>query len=232
MKFIAMIFSGAVLVCAGMSIEAQERPSDFGLVERAVSETAPVEAPVLGAGQQWVYRRTDLWKNEEAERFSQDLLYDAPAFWLVRWTILSSSDAKRKGSVTTEAMYKLTQGFDDSQMEGLHEALRFPLSPGKSWRFNYKFKSPKGPLIDVKQTATVKGWENVTVPAGTFRVLRVEHAGWYEATENRSRWTGKITETFLYAPLARRVVFHEYRDTTGRGATWDHRRDELVEMHL
>jgi hypothetical protein len=110
--------------------------------------------------------------------------------------------------------------------------LKFPLNVGKTWTFSYEFQSKASTVVEVKQTATVKGWETVTVPAGTFRALRVEHAGWYSAREGSAMWTGRITETFWYAPAARRIVAQEYRDTTGSGEAYDQRRDELVAMQL
>jgi hypothetical protein len=76
----------------------------------------------------------------------------------------------------------------------------------------------------------VEGWEDVRVPAGSFRVLKVVHTGRYSATDGGNHWSGAIHETYWYAPEAKRVVRMEYRDTTGSGSTWDHWRDELVSM--
>jgi hypothetical protein len=191
------------------------------------STQTSIQAPTLVAGQQWTYRRINLWNNEETERFSQTLNLQSSGQWNVFWTIHSSKDEARIGT-TEEKMENSTHGFADARMSGRYAPLQFPLSLGKSWTSNYTFQSNPNTLVDVSQTARVSGWETVTVPAGTFKALKVVHTGWYNATENSSRWTGRISETFWYAPAARRIVAQEYRDTTGSGSTWDQRRDELV----
>lgn len=198
----------------------------------ASAEAAPVDAPALLAGQYWTYRRLDFWRNEEIETFSQYLLAELPDYWAVSWTILKSKDAQRMGSVTPEKLFTAGHGFGDSRIVGANEALRFPLAAGKSWKFSYVFNGKPGSVTEIKQTATVKGWETVKVPAGTFRALRIDHQGYYSTFENGSAWSGNIRETFWYAPSARRIVIHEYQDTGGSGAIWDKWREELVDMRL
>jgi hypothetical protein len=189
-------------------------------------------APVLKAGQQWTYRRMDLWRKEEVERFRQELLFEDIDRWTVRWTILSSDDAARRGSVTSEVMDPSNESFADSKMKGRYEPLRFPLASGKSWSFDYRIRSQSGNEVRVTQTATAKSWETVSVPAGSFRALRVQHDGRYTTSEGGYSWSSTIQEIYWYAPSARRVVKREYRDTKGDGSTWDQWRDELVDMRL
>ena len=163
---------------------------------------------------------------------SRSLRTELPDYWAVSWTIFKSKDPQRLGSVTPEKLFTAGHGFDDSRVVGKHESLRFPLAVGKSWDFNYTLNSKPGSVTEIKQTATVKGWETVKVPAGTFRALRIEHQGYYATSENSSTWSGRIRETFWYAPSARRIVVHEYQDTGALGTVWDKRRDELVDMLL
>ena len=194
----------------------------------AMGEVLPTaQAPDIIAGQQWTYRRIDLWKNEEVERFSQTFNIQSGNKWSVAWGIISSTDPTRLGT-TSEQFDATTQGFADPRMSGRYAPLNFPLSIGKKWAFNYKFQSKPDTLVEVSQTAVVTRWESVTVPAGTFKALRVEHLGGYKAKQGAQDWQGKITETFWYAPDVGRVVAQEYKDTTGTGKTWDQRRDELV----
>ena len=223
---IVLIF---LMSCVSVFSNAQQLTSG---VTAATVEAAPVAAPTLLAGQYWTYRRVDLWRNEEMESFSQYLLAELPDYWAVSWTIFKSKDPQRLGSVTPEKLFTAGHGFDDSRVVGKHESLRFPLAVGKSWDFNYTLNSKPGSVTEIKQTATVKGWETVKVPAGTFRALRIEHQGYYATSENSSTWSGRIRETFWYAPSARRIVVHEYQDTGALGTVWDKRRDELVDMLL
>ncbi|MFM2084557.1 MAG: hypothetical protein RLY95_1375 [Pseudomonadota bacterium] len=217
-----------ILGCLGGSAYAQSRPSDSVAGEGILNEAIPVSAPFLIPNMQWTYRRIDLWTNQEIERFNQTLISAEPTYWVVRWHIPSSKTTDNVGSITTEALFTDTHGFDDARMVGRHESLRFPLEVGKTWSFAYKFLGKKDSVTEIKQTAKVKGWETITVPAGRFRAMRVEHDGRYSKTENGSSWGGRIQEVFWYSPIARRIVANEYRDTTGAGAAWDQRRDELM----
>lgn len=186
-------------------------------------------APPMHPGQRWTYRRIDSWNNQEVERYSQIFNIEQSGKWSVAWGIISSTDAKRLGT-TTEEFDATTHAFADPRISGQYLPLQFPLAPGKTWSFNYKFQSDPETVVTVEQTALVTRQEDVTVPAGTFKTLRVEHTGHYKATQPGKSWRGRITETFWYAPEVGRVVAQEYKDTTGWGKTWDQRRDELVEM--
>lgn len=193
---------------------------------------ASVAAPSFKAGQQWTFRRVDLWRNEPVERFREEMLFADAGSWLVRWTIFDSQDATRLGSVTGERIDLASHGFADARVtQGRHEPLRFPLHVGKQWNFAYTLHGKSGQQLRIEQVATVSGWETVIVPAGSFHALKVVHKGRY-ATTTGYIWTGGIEETYWYAPSAQRVVKVEYRDTQFDGSTWDKWRDELVEMKL
>ena len=208
------------------SIKANASPANGG---RAAADT--VAPPPLQTAQQWTYRRVDLWRNQEIERFRQELVFEDGGRWMVRWTILNSDDAQRRGSITGELFNPSSHGFADSRISGDHAPLRFPLASGKSWSFEYVVRS-KGKEVKVRQTAIARGWEEVRVPAGSFRAIRVEHDGRYQASEGEYSWSGKIREIYWYAPAAGRVVMREYRDTKGDGGPWDQWRDELVTLKL
>ncbi len=195
----------------------------------AAQPSREVGKPALEAGESWTYRRINLWKNEEEERFRQDMLGGVGDHLTVLWTIASSADNRRRGSVTYEYLDGATLAFFDPKAEGRHVPLLFPLYPGKRWQFKYKYNPAIGSLR-IEQTAVVEGWEDVRVPAGTFRTLKISHRGRYSATDYGYSWSGEIHETYWYAPEAKRVVQMEYRDTSGSGSKWDHWRDELVDL--
>ena len=220
--WIALIVSGAITTCF-----AQIQSSTDAIGSNFINETQPTQAPQLLPGLEWTYRRVDLWKNEEIERFTQTLVSEEPSYWAVRWAI-SNSKIKDRIGVTPEVIFKDSQAFDDPLMTGRHLSLQFPLVVGKTWTFGYKYQSKPDTLVIINQSAKVKGWETITVPAGRFKVMRVEHEGRYNAEKGSDRWSGRIQEIFWYSPVVRRIVAHEYSDTTGSGQQWDKRRDELV----
>jgi hypothetical protein len=68
--------------------------------------------------------------------------------------------------------------------------LKLPFKEGNKWEYNCPAQA--GGLVGIQATNTVHGPEEVVVPAGKYRALRVEHKG----TSN-----GKPTAaTFWYAP--------------------------------
>jgi hypothetical protein len=193
--------------------------------------TQAIKEPTLEPGQQWTFRRMDLWRHEEIERFHQQLVAQSAGKWQVIWTITESKDIKRRYSVTPESMSAQTQGFGSKDMVGRYDPLRFPLTVGQTWTFDYSVK-PKAYPVKISQTAKVVGWEKVRTPAGTFDALKVEHQGRYSTTDGNYNWSGQIHEVFWYAPAARRIVKHDYTDTKGDGTIWDQWSDELIEIYL
>ncbi|MCM8594095.1 hypothetical protein [Accumulibacter sp.] len=188
-----------------------------------------VKSPELKVGQSWTYRRIDLWRNEETERFRQSLLFEESGRWMVRWTILDSDDAVRRGSITGERFDPRHHGFADARVKGEYAPLSFPLSIGKTWKLDFEVTA-NGRNTRIEQTAHVVGWESVNVPAGQFMALRVDHAGRYYASEGGYNWSGTVKESYWYVPAVSRAVRHDYADTRANGAISDQWRDELVDF--
>ncbi|MDD5295849.1 MAG: hypothetical protein PHU46_02950 [Rhodocyclaceae bacterium] len=192
-----------------------------------------VDKPTLLSGEHWTFRRTNLRTGVEMERFREDLLSGVGDSSKVLWTILFSLDKQRQDSVTQEFIDASTMAFYDPKAEGRHVPLLFPLAPGKTWSFKYDYHPQAIFDLSIEQSAEVTGWESVTVPAGTFRTLKVMHRGRYLATYGLFyNWPGYILETYWYAPEVKRVVRMEYQDSQYGGAMYDHWLDELVDYKL
>ena len=88
--------------------------------------------------------------------------------------------------------------------------------------------SSKSGETQAKLSGKVVGWESVTVPAGTFRALRIELRGTYVADVSGSIVTGTIEDTLWYSPEVRNAVRAEYKDTYGPGTVYNHDIHELV----
>lgn len=90
----------------------------------------------------------------------------------------------------------------------------FPLAVGKSWRVDVRSSAiPSvryGTLIE-RISATVRGWERVKVPAGTFTALRVDLALDWRDAEDATVW-GNSMDTFWYAAEARNAVLRHRVD--------------------
>ncbi|MGI8427148.1 MAG: methane monooxygenase/ammonia monooxygenase subunit B [Actinomycetota bacterium] len=81
----------------------------------------------------------------------------------------------------------------------------FPLYPGKSWRQTSRETNVKtGATRDFTLSATVGEWENISVPAGTFRAIKITTQSEIVDSVSGQRSTG--TDVSWYAPDIRRSV--------------------------
>jgi hypothetical protein len=92
-----------------------------------------------------------------------------------------------------------------------YQAYAFPLAAGKSWNGRViSHDLATGRDFDVTYSATVTGWERVTVPAGEFDTLVIERAasdGYWDYTRGQS----EIREWEWFAPALGRAVRKEGR---------------------
>jgi len=90
----------------------------------------------------------------------------------------------------------------------------FPLAIGKTWSVETRSRvSPEpgtGTLVQ-SVSATVRGWERITVPAGVFTALRIDAAVNWRNTDFASVW-GNSAESFWYATNVRNAVLHHRVD--------------------
>lgn len=90
----------------------------------------------------------------------------------------------------------------------------FPLAVGKTWRATVRSSAVPavryGTLLE-QVSATVRGWERVTVPAGTFVALRVELAIDWRDSDDAQVW-GNSSDTFWYVAAVRSAVLRHRVD--------------------
>jgi len=81
----------------------------------------------------------------------------------------------------------------------------FPMTVGKTWSHVNESIDPRcGPSVS-ELTAKVVGWEDVTVPAGKFRAMRVDSDGKWTSRCG----TGKLVFKYWYAPQVKWTVRSE-----------------------
>jgi hypothetical protein len=91
---------------------------------------------------------------------------------------------------------------------------KFLLFPGKTWAQNAHWETPADDVYGIEDVrGKVVGWEKVTVPAGTYKALRVE-------LRDRVIETGGVydlvTLTYGYVPDVNRFVKYSYRSILRR----------------
>jgi hypothetical protein len=195
---------------------------------------ARVEKPALQIGDRWVYRRIDLWKNEESARFE----------WRVSGTDGDSINLDRAmiaGKVSTDArpassrrVDRSTWTFADASVsQGRRVTFAFPLEIGKTWEFEYAGKRDNGTRVTHQRVARVEAWEDVEVPVGKFKALKVVHTGRFEVHPTIGpASSGNVTEVLWYVPAVKSFVKREYRDTLGDLRTREQFREELTEYKV
>jgi hypothetical protein len=103
---------------------------------------------------------------------------------------------------------------------------KFPLRVGDTYKVQYDYREALRGLIagTVKWEMKVIGWEDVTVPAGTFHALKIEGRGYTERHE--SQLTYNSTRTIWYVPQVHRHVKTQIQDR------WSRIGEELTGYHL
>lgn len=184
-----------------------------------------IQKPSLKIGDRWVYKKTDLYNNQEIERFEQKItglnMDD------VRWEVKGLSGTYA-GKTFKRFSDRSTDGFSNRNiLEGKVVPFLFPLEVGKTWKHSAKWKRTSGTgtvTTDIK--AEVLGWEDVDVPAGKFKALKIEHYNNYVGTDGQNSWTGSSVETFWYIAEIKRFAKIEFVDRNRGG---DRTTTELIE---
>jgi len=115
----------------------------------------------------------------------------------------------------------------------LLEYLPYALAGGEppaAWPVPSGYPTYSTPYLEWSYTTKVVGWESVTVPAGTFRALRVEIEGNRGKDPDPYWWpkqAARFQHTFWYAPEAKRYVKSHHRAWAMTSAQFA---DEAVEL--
>jgi len=198
-----------------------------------VGAQGSVEKPSLSAGDRWTYKVTDVQKGAETSTFEARVTVVAGDTVELQRTTLTAADSKGVGQAVTDKVDLATWTPANPRMvDGKFVTIAFPIEVGKTWEYEYKTRAPNGFETSHQRKAKVEGWEEVRVPAGNFKVLRIVHDGRWTRTETNRTYSGVVTDTLWYSPEVRRFVKREYQDRTSGGRTWDHSMFELVSFEL
>ena len=121
--------------------------------------------------------------------------------------VKSRSGQSRMLRYTQEWNFVSSRNADGSGLDYLPplKYFEFPLYPGKSWRQTSRETNVKtGATRDFTLSATVGEWENISVPAGTFRAIKITTQSEIVDSVSGQRSTG--TDVSWYAPDVRRSI--------------------------
>ncbi len=101
---------------------------------------------------------------------------------------------------------------DEGVVEVEKGMFQFPLSPGRQYPAVWDIRRPRAGAFHVRheRKVSIVGWEDVEVPAGKFRALRIEAEGSYRRIDQQ--YSGPARNTFWYVPQLKRWVKSAYKD--------------------
>lgn len=186
-----------------------------------------VDKPQVKPGDRWVYNRIDNWKR--AVEFAFEHTVTGVADGVIRVTATRRDNGSSWQNVYSDQWNLRDDG--GRTMTPEWDWLKFPLQPGKKYKMEFVLHAQRsGVRAKHEREAEVTGWEEVTVPAGKFRALKIVTTGTY--TRQDVAGSGRIKETLWYAPEVRRWVRTEYEDTDLRGNPYSRTGLELIEFKL
>jgi hypothetical protein len=196
--------------------------SVVALCSAAPSADAPLPRPQIKAGDSWSYRYVDYWTNKQILSFRESVSF---ANDRVIQMVDRPYGKKKEIDTTYTAEWNVVSSPNAGFFNPDHGFLKFPLRVGDTHDARYVVKFPLRSAHGIWQVrherhVKVVGWEDVTVPAGTFHALRIEGEGSFERLDTTLSGTAK--EIMWYAPEVRRYVKWTFENSTphGRNQWW------------
>ena len=197
----------AALVSVVLVSGCAARSDNGGSTSSAAShDSAPapaeqVTAPTLHSGDVWIDRIQGNDREFRVDAVQGDGKMDV-SFWGTAMTT--------DPNLNIIVYRSLTEASSDPSISNKPEMwFAFPLYPGKSWVNDYSWKiiGASATTGQAEDVGKVLGWEDVTVPAGTFHSLKAQVT---------SRFYGKggmfdeAQLTYWYSPKVNRFVKFDY----------------------
>ncbi|MCU1741919.1 MULTISPECIES: hypothetical protein [Pseudomonas] len=203
-----------------------------------------VDAPSLKAGDSWVYAET---VETGPQGFSsKNTLMTVERVSSQTMLVSSKQDGSNQPPVESLTGLDWSRSRDiNGKQQVVNRPLAFPLSEGKTWTVEYTELNPNRQHSSetIHNDYVVTGWENVEVPAGKFKALKIESEGQWSAMlvpvavagaqavvtpgqvttiSNAQRVaarpaSGRLYKAFWYVPEQKRFVksVEEYYDNKG-----------------
>lgn len=217
-----MIRHRALIALAGASLLA------CGLAARAADEAA-VERPQLKAGERWTYRYSRTGprvRNPGTRVYELVITFVGPK-------AIESVQTMRSGKeidTTWTPEWNLVNDLRSGSFLPDSGTFRFPLRQGARYSSSYEVLRPKAEKTDARQTLEVNvvGWEEVTVPAGTFRALRLEATGTSRRLDRETRRPGSLHYVYWYVPEVKRWAKMTLQGSDSRGVPGAEETEELL----
>ena len=194
-----------------------------------------VDRPELRAGDRWTYRFVRSGpkvKNPKARVYELVVTFVGPK---AMQSVQTQPDGKQIDTTWTPE-WNVVNDMRSGSFYPDSGTFRFPLRPGATYTSTYEVARPKADKTDARETLEVRvvGWEEVTVPAGTFRALRVEATGTSQRLDlpargrRHARNPGTLRYVYWYVPQVKRWAKMTMEGFDGRGEPGSRETEELI----
>lgn len=172
----------------------------------------PVAKPDVKVGDRWVYRRTD--RRVKPPTF----VYEARVTFVdsrAIHTVLERQGIRKESDATFTPEWNSIVSIDEGVIELEKGMLQFPLVVGRSYEAAWEIRRPRVGSFHVRHERKVKviGWEDIEVPAGKFRALKIQADGHFRRLDRPV--ADEARNTIWYSPQVRRWVKSRYQDVQG-----------------
>jgi len=160
-----------------------------------------LQQPVLRPGMVHSYEYIDLWKNEVTRTTGETVLsVDG------KQASLEVVESRAGGNfMRRDRLDLLHLTMVRPRRSGPHQAIRFPIAIGDTWRWGFSVPYGQNSTVILTWDLSAKfvGWEDVTVPAGTFRSAKIEHIGHWRTSDGGE---DRLIIEYWYAPDVGRFI--------------------------
>ena len=196
-------------------------------VPGAAQGDAPVAKPEVKVGDRWTYRRMNYRSGRPAGTYEIRVVFAERG---VIQVVGIGKGSEREVDTTYTAEWNAVS--TRNRIFVPHTGwFRFPLRVGSTYEADFESRMPKKGAAHSEQRRSVRvlGWEDVVVPAGRYRALKIESAGRYQRLDRPL--SGKARNLVWYVPEVKRWVKLVLEITTDRGLV-EHSGEELVGFAL
>jgi len=175
----------------------------------AAQPDKPVPKPEVKVDDRWVYRATDRRRKPPISVYEIRVTFVDSR---VIHAVVEQQGRRRETDATWTPEWNTVVAVDEGVVEVEQGMFQFPLAPGREYRAAWEIRRPRAGAFHVRheRKVTVVGWEDIEVPAGKFRALKVQADGHFRRYDRLA--SDEARNTFWYVPQVKRWVKHVYQD--------------------
>ena len=172
----------------------------------------PVPRPEVKLDDRWVYRNTNLRRKPSVIIYELRVSFVDPR---AIHAVIERQGGRRETDATWTRDWNAVNAVDEGVFEVEKGIFQFPLSVGQQYPAMWEVRRPRAGEFHVRheRKVTIMGWEDVEVPAGKFRALKLQADGYYRRIDTLA--SDEARNTYWYVPQVKRWEKHVYQDVRG-----------------